>query len=139
MTHLDQEEKKKKHLYWDEDKKFKIWDHFDEAIAMKDDTSKIVCKRCDLVLKHSFVENDINIAKTHLTFKQCLKIVKAENLSQLTIIKSWKKIRHFIIFSNVDYYKDYYKYSALMNICLLECELLQRLLQMFEKILELLD
>jgi hypothetical protein len=139
LTHLDQKKKKKKHLYWDEDKKFKIWDHFDEVVAVRNDIFKIVCKRCNLVLKHLSVENDINIAKTHLKFKQCLKIVKAESLSQLTIIKNWKKIKHFIIFSNVDYYKDYCKYSALMNICLLECELLQRLLQMFEKIFELLD
>ncbi len=110
LTHLNQKEKKKKHLNWNENKKFKIWKHFDECVAVKNDILKILCKRCDLVLRHSFVEIDINIAKTHLIFKQCLKIVKAKSLFQLTIIKSWKKIKHFVTFSHVDYYKNYYKY-----------------------------
>ncbi len=95
LTHLNQEEKKKKHLYWDEDKKFKIWKHFDEDVAVKNDIFKILCKRCELMLRHSSVENDINIAKTHLISKTCRKIAKAESLSQLTIIKSWKKIKYF--------------------------------------------
>jgi hypothetical protein len=133
LTHLDQKKKKKKHLYWNEDKKFKIWKHFDEDVAVRNDIFKILCKRCLLMLKHSAVESDINIAKTHLISKQCLKIAKAKNLSQLTIIKSWKKIKHFVDFLNVNYYKDYYKYFVSMNISFIECRLLQRLLQTFEK------
>jgi hypothetical protein len=116
LTHLDQENKKKKHLYWDEDKKFKIWKHFDEDVAVRDDTFKILCKRCELMLKHSFTENDINIAKTHLTSKTCRKIAKANDLFQLTIIKSWKKIKYFVDFLNVNYYKNYYKYFVSMNM-----------------------
>jgi hypothetical protein len=139
LTHLNQKEKKKKHLYWNENKKFKIWKHFDENVAIKNDIFKILCKRCELMLKHSFVESDINIAKTHLISKQCLKIAKAESLSQLTIVKSWKKIRHFVDFSNVNYYKDYYKYFASMNICFIESKLLQRLLQTSEKSFKLID
>jgi hypothetical protein len=133
LTHLNQEKKKKKHLYWNEDKKFKIWKHFDEDVAVRDDIFKILCKRCELMLRHSFVESDINIAKTHLISKTCRKIAKAENLSQLMIIKSWKKIKYFVNFLNVNYYKDYDKYFVSMNICFVECRLLQRLLQTFEK------
>ncbi len=90
-------------------------------------------KRCLLMFKHVIVENDINIAKTHLILKQCLKIAKVENLSQLTIIKSWKKIKYFVDFLNVNYYKKYYKYFVLMNINFIKCKLLQRLLQIFKK------
>jgi hypothetical protein len=124
LTHLDQEEQKIKYLYWNEDKKFKIWKHFDEDVAVKNDIFKILCKRCELMLRHSFAESDINIAKTHLISKQCLKIAKIKNLSQLTIIKSWKKIKYFVDFLNVNYYKDSYKYFVLMKICFIKCKLL---------------
>ncbi len=85
------------------------------------------------MLRHLFVKSDINIAKTHLISKQCLKIAKTKNLSQLMIIKNWKKIKHFVDFLNVSYYKDYYKYFVSINICFIKCKLLQRLLQTFKK------
>jgi hypothetical protein len=125
---------KKNHLYWSEDKKFKIWKHFDEDVAMRNNIFKILCKRCKLMLRHSFVENDINIAKTHLISKTCRKIAKTKNLFQLTIIKSWKKKKYFVDFLNVNHYKDYYKYIVSMNIYFIECKLLQKLLQTFEKL-----
>jgi hypothetical protein len=92
-THTaDQDEKKKKHMYWESDKKSSMWKHFDETATIEDDISKIVCKRCEFVLEHSFTESDINIAKSHLNSKQCFKIAKTESLSQLTLMRNWKKI-----------------------------------------------
>ncbi len=96
--HTNQDKKKKRHLYWKDDKKSDIWNHFDEDVILEDEVSKIICKRCELVMKHSFIENETHTAKTHLSLKQCVKIAKIESLSQLTLIKSWKKIRDFICF-----------------------------------------
>jgi hypothetical protein len=94
-THTNQDKKKEKHMYWENDKKSNIWKHFKKDVIVENDNSKIVCKRCELVLKHSFADFETHTTKMHLSSKQCVKIAKVEDLSQLTIVKSWKKIRRF--------------------------------------------
>jgi hypothetical protein len=79
-------------MYWNNEKKTIIWEHFFEEATLDEDTSKIVCKRCHLILDHSFVENNTNTAKSHLSSKQCSETFKVSDLSQLTLIKTWKKM-----------------------------------------------
>ncbi len=96
-THSDSDKKKKKQMYWDEDKKTTMWKHFDEDVIIEDDTSKIVCKRCALVLEHSFIDSETNTIKTHLNSKQCRKSAKVKSLSKLTLVKNWKKVNQVLL------------------------------------------
>lgn len=91
ISHADSE-KKKKQIYWDDDKKFEMWNHFEKDATLQKDAFKIICKRCEIVLKHSATRSEINTTKAHLIFKQCVKVVKFEDFSQLILIKNWKKI-----------------------------------------------
>jgi hypothetical protein len=84
-------------MYWNNEKKIIIWEHFFEEATFDENTSKIVCKRCYLILNHSFVENDTNIAKSHLSSKQCSETFKISDLFQLTLIKTWKKMSFILL------------------------------------------
>jgi hypothetical protein len=95
--HNNSNDKKKTRLHWKSEKKATIWKHFCEKTTVQDKTSKIICKRCQLILEHSAVENDINTIKIHLTSKQCSEIFKIDDLSQLTLTKIWKRVSWFFI------------------------------------------
>ncbi len=86
-SNTNQDDKKNKRLYWNIDKKVAIEDHFMKETTVVNDTSKIICKRCHLILDHSYVENDINTTKLHLSSKQCSKKSKFNEFSQLTLTK----------------------------------------------------
>ncbi len=97
LSHQNQKNKKIKRMYWNNEKKIIIWEHFFEEATFDENTSKIVCKRCYLILNHSFVENDTNIAKSHLSSKQCSETFKISDLFQLTLIKTWKKMSFILL------------------------------------------
>ncbi len=110
LFHTNQNDNKKnKRLYWDNEKKTSVWEHFSKAAILENDTSKIVCKRCHFVLDHSFVNHDINTIKSHLSSKQCFETSKASDFFQLTLIKIWKRVSLFLfkfVVKTRDYYKD---------------------------------
>jgi hypothetical protein len=92
VANTNQNNNKNKKLYWNNDKKAAIWKHFVENAIVEDNTSKIVCKRCHLMLNHSIIKNDINTTKLHLNSKQCFEKFKFNDLFQLTLKKTWKKV-----------------------------------------------
>jgi hypothetical protein len=96
LSHTNQDDSKNKRLHWDSDKKAAIWEHFVESATIAEDTSKIICKRCHLILDHSFLKHDINTIKLHLSSKQCFEKFKSNDLSQLILTKSWKKVSRLI-------------------------------------------
>jgi hypothetical protein len=100
-THTNQDKKKERHTYWENDKKFNIWKHFEKHVIVENNNSKIICKRCNFVLEYSFAENEIYTTKTHLSFKQCVKIAKVENFSLLTIKKICEKTHQIISYLQI--------------------------------------
>ena len=88
---------KKKHFYWKIDKRAICWKHFDKKFSIENDISKIICRRCDIILKHFSFDNNINTASMHLKNRKYIEISKIQLFSQLTLKKIWNKIIIFLI------------------------------------------
>ncbi len=76
--------KKKQKILWDFDKKTRHWKHYCEEAITIEETFKIICLRCFIVLIHfsTNVENTIMI--NHLIFAKCKKIFKFKELNRIS-------------------------------------------------------
>jgi hypothetical protein len=74
----------RKKIRWKSKKKASQWKQFYEKTTIAENVSKVICRRCLVVLTHFFIDIENSIMITHLTSIKCLKIFKKKNLKKLS-------------------------------------------------------
>jgi hypothetical protein len=74
----------RKKIRWKSKKKASQWKQFYEKATVKENASKVICRRCFVVLNHSFIDIENSVMIKHLTSIKCLKTSKKKNLKKLS-------------------------------------------------------
>jgi 4-hydroxy-3-methylbut-2-enyl diphosphate reductase IspH len=84
--------KYKKNIHWSFEKKTVHWKKYCETTSVSEEVSKIICKRCNIVLTYSSIESRNTIMLNHLSSNDCKKTSVFRDLKQLLLQMSYRAI-----------------------------------------------
>lgn len=74
---------------WGSSKNAANWDHFEEGALRSTGEPKIICKRCDKVIAHTF-RIGTSAMSSHIQTAGCMKVAKGKGLKQPTVVEGFK-------------------------------------------------
>jgi hypothetical protein len=77
--------KNRKRIHWESKKKTNLWTHYVEKAIIYNETSKMICTRCTIILSHLAIDSDNTIITHHLSSSKCKKTFIVKELKQLSL------------------------------------------------------
>jgi hypothetical protein len=72
-------------IRWNSKKKSSHWKQFYERATVTKDYSKVICQRCEVILKHFVIDVENSFMMKHLTSIKCKKTFKIKRLKKFSL------------------------------------------------------